>query len=62
MNIKNAEGNIIKQDAFAIQCCVPKVNAKFINMLENGTLLLNHENKITLRKLQVKLKIPQFDL
>ena len=62
MNIKNAEGNIIKQDAFAIQCCVPKVDVKFIQQLESGQLLLNHDNKMIVRKLQAKLKIPHFDL
>ena len=62
MAMKNAEGNSISQSDFAKQSCVPKVDAKFISMLENGSLLLNHDNKTTLRKLQTKMKIPHFDL
>ena len=60
--IKNAEEKSLTQDAFAKQCCVPKVDAKFIQQLESGQLLLNHDNKMIVRKLQAKLKIPHFDL
>lgn len=60
--MKNAEGNSISQSDFAKQSCVPKVDAKFISMLENGTLLLNHDNRTTLRKLQTKMKVDPFDL
>ena len=60
--IKNAEDKSLTQDAFAKQCCVPKVDAKFIQQLESGQLLLNHDNKMIVRKLQAKLKIPHFDL
>ena len=60
--IKNAEGNSITQDTFAKQCGVPKVDSKFISMLEGGSLLINHANKIIVRNLQRKLKLPQFDL
>ena len=62
MAIKTAEGNSITQDVFAKQCCVPKVDSKFISMLEGGSLLLNHDNKMTVRNLQRKLKISHFDL
>jgi len=60
--IKNSEDKSLTQDAFAKQCCVPKVDAKFIQQLESGQLLLNHDNKMIVRKLQAKLKIPHFDL
>jgi hypothetical protein len=60
--MKNAEDKSLTQDAFAKQCCVPKVNAKFIQQLESGQLLLNHDNKMIVRKLQAKLQIPHFDL
>ena len=59
---KTVEGNSITQETFAKQCCVPRVDVKFISMLEGGTLLMNHENKIIVRNLQRKLKISQFDL
>ena len=62
MNMKNAEGNTLTQDAFARSVNVRSVDAKFINMIENGSLLLNHANKITLRNLQQKLKLAQFEL
>lgn len=62
MAMKNAEGNSLSQSDFAKQACVPKVDAKFISMLEGGSLLLNHDNKTTLRKLQTKMKVPQFNL
>ena len=62
MNIKDADGKSMTQVDFAKYACVPKVDGKFINMLEGGSLLLNHDNKTTLRKLQAKLKIPHFDL
>ena len=60
--IKNAEDKSLTQDAFAKQCCVSKVDVKFIQQLESGQLLLNHDNKMIVRKLQAKLKIPHFDL
>ena len=62
MAIKNAVGNSLSQYDFAKQSCVPKVDAKFISMLEGGSLLLNHDNKTTLRKLQTKMKISHFNL
>lgn len=49
------------QDMFAKHCCVPKVDTKFIQQLEGGSLLLNHDNKMTVRKLQAKLKL-KFDM
>jgi hypothetical protein len=61
-SIVNAEGKSMTQDAFAKQCCVPRVDTKFIQQLESGQLLLNHDNKTTLRALQRKLKIEQFVL
>lgn len=60
--MKTAEDKSLTQDAFAKQCCVPKVDAKFVQLLESGQLLLNHDNKMIVRKLQTKLKIPHFDL
>jgi hypothetical protein len=60
--IKDADGKSQTQDVFAKQCGVQRVNAKFIQQLESGQLLLNHDNKIILRNLQRKLKIPHFDL
>lgn len=60
--IVDAEGKCLTQDAFAKKCCVPRVDAKFIQQLESGQLLLNHDNKTTLRALQRKLKIEQFVL
>jgi hypothetical protein len=60
--IKNAEDKSLTQDAFAKHCSVPKVDTKFIQQLESGQLMLNHDNKMIVRKLQAKLKIPHFDL
>jgi hypothetical protein len=62
LSMKTAEDKSYTQDMFAKHCCVPKVDVKFIQQLEGGSLLLNHDNKTTLRKLQTKLKIPHFDL
>jgi hypothetical protein len=62
MAMKNADENSLSQAEFAKQSCVPKVDAKFINMLEAGKLQLNTENKITLRSLQSKMKVPPFTL
>jgi len=61
-SIVDAEGKSMTQSAFAKQCCVPRVDTKFIQQLESGQLLLNHDNKITLRALQSKLKIGPFTL
>ena len=61
-SIINADGSCLTQIAFAKQCNVPHVDAKFIQQLESGQLLLNHDNKTILRKLQQKQKIAHFDL
>ena len=58
----NTEGKTLTQDAFAKQCCVPKVDAKFIQLLESGQLLLNHDNTIIVRNLQKKLQISKLSL
>lgn len=60
--MKTVEDKSYTQDMFAKHCNVPKVDSKFIQQLESGALLMNHENKLTIRKLQTKLKIPQFAL
>ena len=57
-----ATGLCLKQAAFAQQCNVSHVDAKFIQQLESGQLLLNHHNKTILRALQQKCKIAHFDL
>lgn len=59
--MKTPEDKSFTQDMFAKHCCVPKVDVKFIQQLEGGSLLLNHDNKMTVRKLQAKLKLPHFD-
>jgi len=61
MAMKTPEDKSFTQDMFAKHCCVPKVDVKFIQQLEGGSLLLNHDNKMTVRKLQAKLKLPHFD-
>ena len=61
-SIVNADGKSMTQDAFAKQCGVPRVDTKFIQQLESCQLLLNHDNKTTIRALQRKLKIEQFVL
>ncbi len=60
--MKTTEDKSYTQDMFAKHCTVPKVDAKFIQQLEGGSLLMNHDNKMTVRKLQTKLKLPHFDL
>jgi len=59
--MKTPEDKSFTQDMFAKHCCIPKVDVKFIQQLEGGSLLLNHDNKMTVRKLQAKLKLPHFD-
>jgi hypothetical protein len=61
-SVKDADGKCQTQDVFARTCNVPRVDSKFIQQLESGQLLLNHDNKTTLRALQRKLKIPHFDI
>jgi hypothetical protein len=62
IEMKTADDKSYTQEMFAKHCCVPKVDAKFIQQLENGTLLMNHDNKVTMRKLQTKLKLSSFTL
>ena len=60
--MKTADEKSYTQEMFAKHCNVPKVDSKFIQQLESGALLMNHENKLTVRKLQTKLKLPHFVL
>lgn len=62
VSVKDADGKCQTQDVFARNCNVQRVDTKFIQQLESGQLLLNHDNKTILRNLQRKLKIPHFDL
>lgn len=62
LTMKTPEDKSYTQEMFAKHYSVPKVDVKFIQQLENGSLLMNHDNKITIRKFQAKLKIPHFDL
>lgn len=61
-SVKDADGKCQTQDVFARSCNVPRVDSKFIQQLESGQLLLNHDNKTALRALQRKLKISHFEL